>query len=165
MQLNFESQYRSIWYVSADNTLDIPKLLTAFQQFFREHSEHWVERFDYKEAGPQLLLQAFLQRIVNGGGRIEREYGLGRGRTDLLVIWPHPNGVQRVVIETKLRYRRKLETVVAEGLRQTWAYMDRCQTTDGHFVLFDRRPNRSWEDKIFHDVRTYREQTIDVWGM
>lgn len=30
---------------------------------------------DYKEAGPQLLLQAFLQRIVNGGGRIEREYG------------------------------------------------------------------------------------------
>ena len=33
------------------------------------------------------------------GGRIEREYGLGRGRTDLLVIWPYSNsaegGVQR----------------------------------------------------------------------
>ena len=48
------------------------KLLAAFQAFFREHSEHWVERFDYREAGPQLLLQAFLRRIVNGGGRIER---------------------------------------------------------------------------------------------
>ena len=47
-----------------------------------------VARFDYAEAGPQLLLQAFLQRIVNGGGRIEREYGLSRGRTDLLIIWP-----------------------------------------------------------------------------
>ena len=35
---------------------------------------------------PQLLRQAFLQRLVNGGGRVEREYGLGRGRTDLLVI-------------------------------------------------------------------------------
>ncbi|GAK57555.1 hypothetical protein U27_04522 [Candidatus Vecturithrix granuli] len=54
------------------------KLLTEFQQFFREHSAHWVERFDYKEAGLQLLLQAFLQRILNGGGRIDREYGLGR---------------------------------------------------------------------------------------
>ena len=44
-----------------------------------------------KEAGPQLLLQAFLQRIVNSGGRIEREYGLGRMRTDLLLLWPAPS--------------------------------------------------------------------------
>ena len=76
------------WYVTPEGRLDMMKLLTAFQQFFREHSEHWVERFRYKEAGPQLLLQAFLQRVVNGGGRIEREYGLGKMRTDLLVIWP-----------------------------------------------------------------------------
>lgn len=80
----------TVWYVAPDGRLDMMKLLSAFQQFFREHSEHWVERFDYKEAGPQLLLQAFLQRIVNGGGRIEREYGLGKMRTDLLVIWPLP---------------------------------------------------------------------------
>ena len=53
--------------------------------FFREHSEHWIKRFAYREAGPQLLLQAFLQRIVNSGGRIEREYGLGKMRTDLLI--------------------------------------------------------------------------------
>ena len=66
------------WYVHADGNLDVAKLLTAFQTFFREHSEHWVKRFQYQEAGPQLLLQAFLQRIVNSGGRIEREYGLGR---------------------------------------------------------------------------------------
>ena len=79
------------WYVNADGSLDVDKLLAAFQTFFREHSEHWIGRFDYAEAGPQLLLQAFLQRIVNGGGRIEREYGLGRGRTDLLIIWPQPS--------------------------------------------------------------------------
>ena len=42
-------------------------LIAAFQTFFREHSEHWVQRFEqYQEAGPQLLLQAHLQRIVNG---------------------------------------------------------------------------------------------------
>lgn len=41
-----------------DGRLDLSKLLAAFQEFFREHSEHWIEHFDYKEAGPQLLLQA-----------------------------------------------------------------------------------------------------------
>ena len=76
------------WYVGADGRLQMGKLLVAFQDFFREHSEHWVERFQYREAGPQLLLQAFLQRIVNSGGRIEREYGVGRRRMDLAVIWP-----------------------------------------------------------------------------
>ena len=56
------------WYINPeDERLQLAKLLTAFQTFFREHSEHWVERFQYKEAGPQLLLQAFLQRIVNSG--------------------------------------------------------------------------------------------------
>ena len=78
---------KTAWYITPSGFLDMKKLLSAFQEFFREHSEHWIERFQYKEAGPQLLLQAFLQRIVNSGGRVEREYGLGRMRTDLLVIW------------------------------------------------------------------------------
>ena len=55
--------------------LESGQLLTAFQQFFREHSQSWLELFGDKEAGPQLLQQAFLQLIVNGGGRLVREYG------------------------------------------------------------------------------------------
>ena len=31
------------------------------------------------------MLMAFLQRIVNGGGHVEREYGLGRGALDLIL--------------------------------------------------------------------------------
>ena len=91
--LTYTTQEMSIhhdpaWYVDEAGALRSVKLMAAFQEFFREHSEHWVERFQYKEAGPQLLLQAFLQRIVNSGGRIEREYGLGRRRTDLLILSP-----------------------------------------------------------------------------
>ncbi len=139
-------------------------LITAFQQFFREHSEHWVERFDYKEAGPQLLLQAFLQRIVNGGGRIEREYGLGRKRTDLLIIWNYPGGTQRVVLELKIA-RGELEKVVQAGLEQTVAYMDRSGAREGHLVTFDRRAGRTWEERIYHSVETRQSHTIGVWGM
>ena len=160
------------WYVDPDGSLDVVKLLAAFQAFFREHSEHWVARFDYQEAGPQLLLQAFLQRIVNGG-RIEREYGLGRGRTDLLVVWPRrapgsaaggePARHARVVIECKVLHK-SLERTIRDGLEQTAAYMDRCAADAGHLVVFDRG-DAAWEDKLFHRPAPDGGPAIDVWGM
>ena len=55
------------WYVDAHGVLDVEALIAAFQAFFQEHSEHWVQRFEqYHEAGPQLLLQAHLQRAEAG---------------------------------------------------------------------------------------------------
>jgi hypothetical protein len=151
------------WYVLPDGRLEMHKLMTAFQQFFREHSESWVERFDYKEAGPQLLLQAFLHRVVNGGGRIEREYGLGRGRTDLLVLWNYPGGLQRIVLELKIR-RKALAQTISDGLVQTWEYGERCNADELHFVIFDRT-KKPWSKKIFHRTREHQGATIQVWGM
>ena len=164
------------WYVKPeDGRLDMDSLLSAFQQFFREHSEHWVERFDYKEAGPQLLLQAFLQRIVNSGGRIEREYGLGRMRTDLLVIWKIRGEdskvkgegfryLQKIIIELKVLHK-SLDKTVEQGLEQTAAYMDRCGTDAGHLVIFDRGKERSWDEKIFMRKEMFDGREITVWGM
>ena len=166
-QLRF--RHDPAWYVDADGRLRVADLLAAFQAFFREHSEHWVERFQYKEAGPQLLLQAFLQRIVNSGGRIEREYGLGRMRTDLLLIWPVPGAtrpgqaVQKVVVECKVLYK-SLEATVRAGVEQTRAYMDRCAAEEGHLVVFDRTVGKSWDEKIFREKGT-GEANITVWGM
>ncbi|MDI6792663.1 MAG: ATP-binding protein [bacterium] len=153
------------WYIRPeDGRLDVDKLLAAFQQFFRQHSEHWIERFDYKEAGPQLLLQAFLQRIVNSGGRIEREYGLGRLRTDLLLVWPYPGGVQQVVLELKLA-GSSLSYTIKKGLEQTWEYADRCGADEAHLVIFDRDRSKSWEEKIFSRQETYQGRQIKIWGM
>ena len=152
------------WYVDADGGLDVVKLLAAFQAFFREHSEHWVERFDYREAGPQLLLQAFLQRIVNGGGRIEREYGLGRGRTDLLILWPQGDRTRRFVVECKVLHKG-LERTIRDGLEQTAGYMDRCAAEAGHLVVFDRDEGRSWEEKVFCRRESVRGVEVTVWGM
>ena len=57
------------WYVGAEGTLDVARLIAAFQPFFREHFERRVQRSEqYHEAGLQLLLQAHLQRVVNGAG-------------------------------------------------------------------------------------------------
>ena len=155
------------WYIDASGRLQVDKLLAAFQEFFREHSEHWVERFQYKEAGPQLLLQAFLQRIVNSGGRIEREYGLGRRRTDLLLVWPvggDRSRPQKVVIECKVLHRG-LTPTLREGLAQTRAYMDRYATAEGHLVLFDRTEGTAWDDKVYRREETEGGAPVTVWGM
>ena len=165
------------WYVGDDGVLRVGELLAAFQAFFREHSEHWVERFQYKEAGPQLLLQAFLQRIANGGGRIEREYGPGRMRTDLLLLWPRggtqaqapaPAGesraMQKVVIECKVLHRG-FERTLREGLDQTRSYMDRCGAAEGHLVVFDRTEGKPWDEKIFRRDEAEGGVPVTVWGM
>lgn len=152
------------WYID-DGELKIDRLLAAFQDFFRQHSEHWVERFQYKEAGPQLLLQAFLQRLVNGGGRIEREYGLGRLRTDLLIVWQLPGGTEaRTVIECKLA-QGALERTIDKGIEQTLEYMDRAAATDAHLILFDRHPERTWQEKIYRREQAANGHTVTIWGM
>ena len=160
---------QSAWYMNPDNSINMEKLLLDFQQFFRENADAWIERFDYKGSGPQLLLQAFLQRIVNGGGYIDREYGLGRGRTDLLITKPltdqYDGPFQRIVLELKI-FRSNMKATIQKGLQQTAEYMDKCGgINEGHFIVFDRRPNRSWRDKIWHRTETYDGQEIKVWGM
>ncbi|MDP2433627.1 MAG: ATP-binding protein, partial [Pseudomonadota bacterium] len=163
------SNQRQSWYLTPDRHLDMVKLLAAFQQFFRENSESWIERFDYKEAGPQLLMQAFLQRIINGGGRINREYGLGRRRTDLLIEWPVSEAegfhgeVQRIVIELKLQHAT-LEAVLDKGLEQTADYADKCRADEAHLVLFNRNPNVSWDDKTWRRTQEHQGRIIEVWG-
>ena len=153
------------WYVDAEGRLELEKLLAAFQGFFRQHSEHWLDGLEYREAGPQLLLQAFLQRIVNGGGRVEREYGLGRGRTDLLVFWPRGATMRKFVIECKLR-RHALERTISNGVEQTAGYMQRCAAEAGHLVIFDCHEGRTWEEKVFrHRAQSKAGVAIDVWGM
>jgi AAA+ ATPase superfamily predicted ATPase len=174
MQDNMSSRPAQLWYVNDDGTMDMSKLLREFQQFFRENSESWLERFDYKEAGFQLLLQAFLQRIVNGGGYIDREYALGRGRVDLLVRWRHPKNAargdqkeQRVVLELKtIRERTPVPGgVLPEGLEQTARYAGQCNAAEAHLIICDERPGQRWDEKIYERSERVGDLEIVVWGM
>jgi hypothetical protein len=159
------------WYLTPERKLDMPKLLAAFQQFFREHSDAWIEGFSFKEAGSQLLMQAFLQRIINGGGRINREYGLGRKRTDLFIEWPvdEEKGfygeVQRIVIELKLlKSNSSLVAVQKVGIPQTVEYAQTIGADEAHLVIFDRRPNKPWSKRIWKKTTQHDGWTLGVWG-
>ena len=63
--------------------LDMDGLMAAFQHFWRENADANAVPYQYREAYPHLVLQAFLQRVINGGGQIVREMALGSGRLDL----------------------------------------------------------------------------------
>jgi hypothetical protein len=137
--------------------LDMKRLLSDFQQFWRENSEIWVERYQYKEAAPHLILQAFLQRVVNSGGRIAREFATGPGRLDLCLHFKE----KKYPIELKLRYSEKTYT---EGKEQLALYMDKLGSTEGWLMVFDRRKTVSWDKKIFWQTQKIAEKTIHIVG-
>jgi hypothetical protein len=132
----------------ADGTLDMDALLWEFQAFWRLNSETWEEMSDYTEAFPHLLLQAFLQRVTNGKGRIEREYAAGRSRMDLGVEY---GGAWNIIEIKLLRKNRTLAVVQEEGLVQIRRYRERLDPAAScYLVIFDRRPDRAgWAERLF----------------
>ncbi|MBS1988545.1 AAA-like domain-containing protein [Candidatus Dependentiae bacterium] len=150
---------KTIWYQNPDGSLNMHKVLQAFQQFYREHSEIWIERNSYKESAPHIIMMAFLQRIVNGGGKIHREYALGRKRVDISIEWPAGN--QRIVVELKIK---RSQESLEKGLKQTAEYMDKANATEGYLVIFDPSDTKSWDEKIFTQSHTVEGKTIPVWG-
>jgi hypothetical protein len=166
VQTAFLSQFAPEW-IKADGSLDDEKLMMMFQQFWRENSDIWAADISgYKEAAPHLVFMGFLQRVANGSGTVIREYGLGRGRVDLLLKWQAPNREQRIVVELKMRTeRRSLETVKSDGISQTLAYAGTCRADAAHLVIFDRRPGIGWDERIYRETVTADNRKLDIWGM
>jgi hypothetical protein len=130
-----------------DGTLDMDALLREFQNFWRNNSEIWEQKLDYPEAFPHLLLMAFLQRVTNGAGRIEREYAAGRGRMDLAVEYA---GVWNIIEIKLLRQGKTFETLTGEGSQQIVGYRDRLSVpAKCYLLIFDRRPDKpSWDERL-----------------
>jgi len=144
-------------YLNDERQIDMSSLLGEFQQFWRENSEMWEQRFDYREAAPHLILMAFLQRVLNAGGYIHREYSAGRGRMDLCVEFQG----RRYPIEIKIRYGEK---TVEEGQNQLAQYMERMGCGEGWLVVFDRRQDVSWDQRIHWQTSSHDDKTIHVVG-
>ena len=116
--------------------VNFEQLLDAFLSFWRRHGEPLLGAAPYHEIAPHLVLLAFLDRVANGGGRVEREYAIGRGRMDICVVWRD----QLLPIEVKVWHPGGRDPL-AEGLEQLDGYLAGLGTQYGWLVLFDRRPN------------------------
>ena len=121
-------------WLRADGKLDETRLLDAFLAFWRQHGEPLIASAPYHEVAPHLVLMAFLHRVVNGGGSIEREYAIGSGRMDVLVRYRG----DAVAIELKV-WRDHEPDPLAHGLVQLDRYLAGLDLDRGWLVVFDRR--------------------------
>jgi len=151
-----------VWqWQKPDGSLDMDRILQEFQKFWRRHSAIWETQTDYTEAFPHLLLMAFLQRVLNGGGNVERECAAGRGRMDLEIQY---NGYHYIIEIKIIHPYDSPKTVMEEGLEQIRGYRDLiAPDIPSYLVIFDRRPEakqKSWDDRI----KWEKDEDVNVLG-
>jgi hypothetical protein len=128
------------WFEAPDGGLDVAKLVEGFLEFWRRHGEVLLRGMPYQEAAPHLVFMAYLQRVVNHGGRVERELAVGTGRADLVV----EKGPRRDVIELKLLRGRY---TLPDGLAQVARYATRLGRDRGWLIIFDPQAATPWEER------------------
>lgn len=142
-------------WATADG-LDMSGLMAAFQAFWREHSGSDRTIYDYKEATPHLTLMAFLQRVVNGGGRIVREMAAGSKRLDLYVEYRG----RRYAVEVKLKKRFSDASFV-----QLAEYLDTLGLSEGWMAVFDSDSSTPWSNRLYTRSVRFSGKTIHVVGL
>jgi hypothetical protein len=126
-------------WLRQDGRLDAERLCEAFLEFWRQHGEPLLGTAAYHEIAPHLVLMAFLHRVVNGDGSVEREYAIGRGRMDLCVRY----GPDTLAMELKVwRDRDKDTDPLAAGLEQLDRYLAGLGLDSGWLVIFDQRSDQ-----------------------
>jgi hypothetical protein len=148
-----------------DGRLDMPALMDAFVPWWREHAEMLTESdtTPYREAAAHLAFMGFLQRVVNGGGRIDREYAAARGRVDLVVTYKG----ERFAIELK-RVRPRydtLERIESQGTEQLARYLVGLGLDEGWLVIFDQRAGRTWSEKCWRKDVLRDGKTLHLVGV
>ena len=126
-----------MWYITTNGKLNIEKLLNEFIKFYKEHSVLVTKRKLYNEAAHHLLFMAWIQRIVNSGGRISREYAAGLKRLDMLVEFSG----ERFAFELK----RESKNAREEGKKQLKEYLDRLSLDSGYLIIFNRKTPDNWD--------------------
>ncbi|MCP4353077.1 MAG: ATP-binding protein [Desulfobacterales bacterium] len=142
------------WYVTDQGKLDVEKLLDAYAEFYREHSEMITERRTYTEAAHHLFFMSWLQRIVNRGGTVTREYAAGLGRLDLCVSFKG----ERFAFELKLSGKKALE----DGKSQLADYLDRMSLDSGYLLIFSRAKVTDWDKVGRREKYDVREKRVEV---
>ena len=140
-----------------DDGLDMHGLMLAFQQFWRENSGADRDIMGYRESVPHLVLMAFLQRVTNGGGHINREMALGQGRLDLCIEF---RGA-RYAIEVKTSANFQGEKSYAQCAK----YLDSLGLSEGWMPIFEKSKEKTWDEKIYSRDVVVDGKSIHVIGL
>ncbi len=149
-------------WLEPDGTLNPARLLDAFLAFWRQHGQPLLRGAPYHEIAPHLVLMAFLHRVVNNHGRVERDYAVGSGRIDLCLY----HGNTRMAMELKV-WRDGRASPVHQGLAQLDAYLGRLGLDSGWLVVFDQRagqPEISERTRVEEHITPAGRQTPVIYA-
>ncbi len=155
-QEHFKMQYRTPFWLKRDGSLDMPALMAEFQRFWRENSGADREVYGYREATPHLVMNAFLQRVVNGGGHIAREMALGNNRLDLCIEFKE----HRYAVELKMK-----KQLSKDSYAQLARSLDHVGLSEGWMAVFDTDAAKSWEEKIYNRDESVSGKTLHIVGL
>jgi hypothetical protein len=121
-------------WLNADGSLNPEQLLDSFLAFWRQHGQPLLKSVHYHEIAPHIVMMAFLHRVVNSGGSLEREYAIGTRRMDVCLRY----GAVTLGMELKV-WRDGKPDPLAEGLAQLDDYLNGLGLDTGWLVIFDQR--------------------------
>jgi hypothetical protein len=169
---SFQTYWRENCRIASEKYIKDSRLATSINNALKKHEIDDKDGIVFKdlykgikkslktvadEASALLVLYAFLQRALNGGADfLQREYALGRLRSDICVSYLG----RRYPVELKIKYRLSLE----KSMEQISGYMDRCGAAEGWLVVFDRNFKKPWQEKITWETKIYKALTIHVVG-
>jgi hypothetical protein len=154
-------QDKKIW--SDGKVLFMSNLLKEFQIFWRYDSRSFPFRykdfaaFKYDEATYTFMLLAYMQRVVNSGGKVFRQFAEDRGAIDIVALYKD----HEYLVEVKLK---EPYFSMDESLGQLEGYMDTADEKEGWLVIFDRSENKTWDEKLTWGTQEYKGKTIHVVG-
>lgn len=150
-------------YVDASGRLQFEQLLQDFRAFWVEQAESFLTKAPYSEAAAQLVFMAFLHKVVNGGGYVDREYAIGSGRVDLCLRWPREDGPpDRWALELKV-WRDGRPDPLEQGLEQLGGYLERLGLEQGTLMIFDSRSGAApLPERVAEERRERGGRRIDV---
>ena len=142
---------------ATEDGLDMPGLMAAFQEFWRENSGADRRAYEYGEATPHLVLMAFLQRVTNGNGHIIREMALGSRRLDLCVEYRG----RKYAVEVKTSRNFAGE----KSYEQLADYLSALGLAEGWMAVFDVEGAKPWEERLYVRDVPFNGKTLHVVGL
>jgi len=168
----FPNEIPSLWK-NDDGTVNVTNFLTLFKDYWYENMGIWTsEMSGYREASAQLITLTFLQRIINGGGDIHREYAIGRKRMDIYVKRFYYVGaqktlqIQKIVLEVKtIRDDQNYDTIIQKTFEQTSEYAKSVGVTEAEILIFNRGEKPRWSAVDSVEETEYDGVRLRIWKL
>jgi len=174
MQRHLPQDIPSLWK-NDDGTINTTNLLTLFKDFWYENMGIWGKHMPgYQEACAQLVTNTFLHRIVNGGGEIHREYGIGRKSMDIYIKRPYfiETGnqrtlhIQKIVLELKtIKDDQNYDTILQKAMIQTTAYAKSVGVKEAEILIFNRGEKPRWTAIDPMEITEYDGVRLQIWKL